>query len=154
MIEGKHFKKVDLVTITRSSSQTVELGKKFAKYLSPGDIVCLIGDLGTGKTTFVQGLAKGLGISEPVKSPSFVLVKYYGLLCHIDLYRVNIIEAMDLFQEYSSNIEECVTAIEWAEKIIPYFQSEKYHGKYIELNFTWYGMNRRKIIFKNYYFTA
>ncbi len=101
-----------------------------AEYLQPlikcGDVICLYGDLGSGKTTFVQALGKSLGIQDDVDSPSFVMLKEYqtGLLplFHLDLYRMKEEdELMDL--GIFDIIESGVTVIEWpqiAENLLPY----------------------------------
>jgi Predicted ATPase or kinase len=79
--------------ISRSPKETISLGKKIARLLKKGDIVLLFGEFGSGKTTFVKGLAAGLGVKkETVNSPSFVLVKEFKgrlRLFHFDLYRLN-----------------------------------------------------------------
>jgi tRNA threonylcarbamoyladenosine biosynthesis protein TsaE len=107
--------------ITRGPGQTVELGKALGKCLSGGDVVALYGELGSGKTTFVKGMASGLGAehAEGVKSPTFVLLNLYKgriPVYHIDLYRVQSLETVhDIgYREYAFG--EGVTVIEWAEK--------------------------------------
>ncbi len=110
---------------TYSFDQTYRLGKKFglniAGSIGGRFIFALNGDLGCGKTAFVSGLAHGLGIKEPVLSPSFTIVKeYYGgvyPLYHIDLYRLyDISDLMSFdFYEYTRS-EKYVMAIEWADK--------------------------------------
>lgn len=107
--------------VTRSPSETIELGKALAKRLAGGDVVALYGELGSGKTTLVKGLAAGLGATDPdrVRSPTFVLLNLYkGRLpvYHVDLYRVQNVERLhDIgYEEYASG--DGVTVIEWAEK--------------------------------------
>jgi tRNA threonylcarbamoyladenosine biosynthesis protein TsaE len=76
--------------LTRSEDETIELGKRFSTILGPGDVVALFGDLGSGKTKFVQGVCIGLGVSETVNSPTFIIMnKYKGRLTvyHFDFYR-------------------------------------------------------------------
>lgn len=110
---------------TSSALQTKNLGQKFAKkYLKSGGIVALSGDLGSGKTTFVQGIAKGLNLKHQIISPSFIIIRQYKLpksqniLCHIDLYRVD--KDVDKSQlgldEIFSN-ESSVVVVEWADKL-------------------------------------
>ena len=109
------------VIISENESDTVRLGEEIAKKLKKGDIVALVGDLGTGKTAFVKGLARGLGISEYVTSPTFTLVQSYkGLginLHHFDVYRIS--DEDELFEigfeEYLYEGDICV--IEWADLI-------------------------------------
>ena len=107
--------------ISRSPAQTVELGTKTGRSLAKGDVVALYGELGSGKTTFVKGLAAGLGAEreEGVRSPTFVLLNLYkGRLpvYHIDLYRVHSLERLrDMgYEDYAFG--EGVTVIEWAER--------------------------------------
>lgn len=123
--------------LSRSPAQTRALAKKVGKLLGKGDIVGLVGELGAGKTVFVQGLAGGLGVkpAEYVRSPSFVLLNIYQGrldLYHFDLYRLdNLTELENIgYKEYFYG--QGVTAIEWAEKIVPalpaeYLRIELYH---------------------------
>ncbi|MBI4313398.1 MAG: tRNA (adenosine(37)-N6)-threonylcarbamoyltransferase complex ATPase subunit type 1 TsaE [Candidatus Omnitrophica bacterium] len=105
---------------TNSPVKTQALGRKLAQALQAGDCLALCGDLGSGKTTFVQGVAQGLGVKETVASPTFVIVReYQGKLpvVHIDLYRLNHPADLDGigYEEYRAG--QCVTLIEWAQKI-------------------------------------
>ncbi len=116
--------------ITKSAQQTKEFAANFAKKLKGGEILCLYGDLGSGKTTFVQGLAEGLGIKKRILSPTFVLMRSYetkvkseklkvkSYLHHIDLYRIESAEEIEMLglQEIFNNPQDIV-AIEWAERI-------------------------------------
>ena len=101
--------------------ETHEIGKKLGEQARPGQVYALIGDLGTGKTVFSQGFAKGLGITEPVNSPTFTIVQIYekGRLpfYHFDVYRIGDIEEM-----YEIGYEDCffgegVSLVEWADYI-------------------------------------
>ena len=116
----------DMVIETRSPEETYALGEKIGKAAQPGQIYTLTGDLGVGKTVFTQGVAAGLGITEPVSSPTFTIVQVYeeGRLpfYHFDVYRIGDIEEMDEvgFEEYVMG--EGVSLIEWAnliEEILP-----------------------------------
>ena len=106
---------------TCSERETIEKGKKFAGFLKAGDVVALTGDLGTGKTAFVKGIAEGLFVNEPVTSPTFTLVHSYEgkdrRLHHFDVYRVHDEEALFEigFDEYLYQEDICV--IEWADLI-------------------------------------
>lgn len=109
-------------TETHSFGETVDLGRKFGSLLKPGDVVCLSGDLGTGKTAFTNGIAKELGIDSYITSPTFTLVnEYQGKypLYHFDVYRIADTEEMfDIgFEEYLNG--EGITIIEWGELIWP-----------------------------------
>jgi tRNA threonylcarbamoyladenosine biosynthesis protein TsaE len=108
-----------LELISHSPEQTQRLGAHIGKSALPGDILLLVGSLGTGKTCLTQGIAKGLGIEEYVLSPSFVIVReLYGRLplYHIDLYRLDHIEEIAELglDEYLYGNGICV--VEWAEK--------------------------------------
>lgn len=105
--------------ISRSAVETQGLGRALAAHLKPGDVVCLYGELGAGKTTFIQGLAAGLGVRELVSSPSFTLVhEHQGRLpfYHIDLYRLATGELADIGLEDILG-SEAVVAVEWAERM-------------------------------------
>ena len=105
---------------TKNYKETILLGERIGKTLKPDDIVALSGCLGAGKTTLIQGIAKGLGVQNWVTSPTFTLINEFEgklKLYHIDLYRIeNIDDAEDLaIEEYFT--KGGVTVIEWAEKI-------------------------------------
>ena len=100
--------------ITNSSEETKKLAENLAKQITRG-VIALSGDLGSGKTTFVQGFAKGLGIKDKIISPTFVLIKQYKNLYHVDLYRINTFDHLGL-EEILSNRNNIVL-IEWAEKL-------------------------------------
>ena len=111
---------------THSAEETYELGKKIGQNAKAGQLYCLIGDLGVGKTVFTQGLAAGLGITEPVNSPTFSILQIYeeGRIpfYHFDVYRIEEIEEMEEigYEEYFDG--EGVCLIEWAnliEEILP-----------------------------------
>jgi tRNA threonylcarbamoyladenosine biosynthesis protein TsaE len=106
---------------TTSLEETLRFGERLGRELQRGDVVALFGDLGAGKTALVKGIARGLGITQEVTSPTFTLVHEYAggrlPLFHVDLYRLNNLE-----QALAIGIEEYwngpgVTAIEWSEKI-------------------------------------
>jgi len=108
------------VRVTQNEAETEQLGSEFAQLLRPGDIIAMTGDLGAGKTAFVRGLARGLGIPSRVTSPTFSIVnEYQGRipLFHFDMYRLHSSE--DLFdigwEDYISAGGVC--AVEWSENI-------------------------------------
>ena len=120
-----------MVLETRSPEQTFQSGVDLAKKAVPGQVFTLTGDLGVGKTVFTQGFAHGLGITEPVNSPTFTIVQVYegGRLpfYHFDVYRIGDVEEMDEvgFDEYVMG--EGVSLIEWAnliEEILPERRTE------------------------------
>jgi tRNA threonylcarbamoyladenosine biosynthesis protein TsaE len=107
---------------TKSTSETIRIGKTTGTLLRPGDVVALIGELGTGKTQFIKGLAAGMGAGEPtyVSSPSFTLINEYPgkvPFYHIDLFRLKTEkEAEELgLEEYLGSAG--IAAIEWADKV-------------------------------------
>src|SRR5664279_983686 len=106
---------------SRSPEQTRRLGMRLGSLLQVGDLVCLSGDLGAGKTTLVQGMAQGWGSLDPVSSPTFVLVNVYRRpdgksLRHLDAYRLqNAAEAEDL--DLTLMLETGALVVEWAERI-------------------------------------
>ena len=108
------------------AEDTAALGEQIGQLAKPGEVYTLIGDLGVGKTVFTQGLAKGLGITEPVNSPTFTIVQVYeeGRLpfYHFDVYRIGDVEEMDEigYEDYIYGQGVCL--IEWAnliEEILP-----------------------------------
>ena len=108
------------------AKDTYELGEKIGQMAKPGMVISLTGDLGVGKTVFTQGLAKGLGIEEPVNSPTFTIVQVYEEgrlpLYHFDVYRIGDIEEMDEIGYEDYVYGEGVCLIEWAnliEEILP-----------------------------------
>jgi tRNA threonylcarbamoyladenosine biosynthesis protein TsaE len=116
--------------------QTKKLARELAKQLKGGEIIALEGDLGAGKTTFTQYLAKSFGIKQNVTSPTFVLMKIYKVesrkfkvksLVHVDCYRLD--DAQELFylgiEEYL-NKPDSIVVIEWADKIKQYLKSFKH----------------------------
>ncbi len=106
---------------TAAPGETFELGKRLGSMARPGMIICLNGDLGTGKTVFTQGFAAGLGITEPVSSPTFTIVQVYEEgrlpLYHFDVYRIGDPEEMDEIGYEDYFYGEGVSLIEWSELI-------------------------------------
>ncbi len=106
---------------SRSPSQTRRIGMRLGAVLEPGDLVCLQGELGAGKTTLVQGMAQGWGSLDPVSSPTFVLVNEYSRsdgnrLFHMDAYRLQSgAEAAELDVDWM--LAEGALVIEWAERV-------------------------------------
>ena len=110
-----------MVTETFSAEETLELGKKIGSQAKPGEIYTLNGDLGVGKTVFAQGLAQGLGITEPISSPTFTIVQIYEKgrmpLYHFDVYRIGDVEEMEEIGYEDCFYGKGVCLIEWAELI-------------------------------------
>jgi len=110
--------------ITKSVAETQEFASKFVERLNTGTVVGLYGQLGSGKTTFVQGMAKSLGIYQPISSPTFKLVSEYQgkakKLYHIDCYRINnAADFLNIGGEEYLYPENAITVIEWADVISP-----------------------------------
>jgi tRNA threonylcarbamoyladenosine biosynthesis protein TsaE len=170
--------------ITNSSQETQKLGLLLAKEIKTGAIICLSGDLGSGKTTFTQGLLKGLGAEGPYTSPTFVVLKHYKVkskklkvksssknlkislspqpplpkgeggrrpgeggfknIYHIDAYRVDSKDILDLGWEEIIGNDKNIVIIEWAERIQKIIPKNS-----LWIKFEWKGENEREIIFKS-----
>ncbi|MBO4292392.1 MAG: tRNA (adenosine(37)-N6)-threonylcarbamoyltransferase complex ATPase subunit type 1 TsaE [Lachnospiraceae bacterium] len=110
-----------MIIRTKNKEETADLGARFAETLEPGDIVCLLGDLGTGKTTFTKAVAAGLGVTEEITSPTFNIVNIYTSgrlpLYHFDVYRMSGPEEFDATGAGEYFDGEGVCVIEWADQI-------------------------------------
>lgn len=153
--------------VTHSPRETQKLGEKISADLKPGSILALYGELGSGKTTFIQGIARGLGIKKRVISPTFVFIRQYGIsfktprrcretasakappprwskgstLYHVDLYRINgATEAKGLGLEETFSDKKGIVVIEWADRI-----KEILPKKRTDIYFEYLGENKRKI---------
>jgi len=108
--------------ISKNAKETQMLGARLAKLLNPGDNIALTGNLGSGKTTFTKGLARGLNIEKPeyVNSPSFVLMKEYkgrANLYHFDLYRLDSLEDIEYISMREYLDGDGIVVIEWADRM-------------------------------------
>ena len=110
-----------------SEAETRAIGRRLASMLHPNDIVLLAGELGAGKTAFVAGLGEGLGIDEPVTSPSFILSRRYDggfiPLVHADAYRLNSLNEFDdlgVFEE----AKDAVLVVEWGDAVSPAVETD------------------------------
>lgn len=133
--------------ITTSFEETQQVGESFAQNLKGGEVIALYGDLGSGKTTFVQGLAKGLGIEKHIISPTFIIMRTYAfgskMLYHVDLYRIeseNDVEGLGLRE--LMNDPANIVLIEWPEKIENLLPENR-----IDIVFTYLEDDRREIMF-------
>lgn len=132
--------------ISNNLADTEKLAESLAKNLDPsGNLICLYGDIGSGKTTFVKFLAKSLGITEKVTSPSFVILNEYHSdkinLYHFDLYRLEkegVETILDELKEYTEK-KNSVTVIEWAE-----FSPEKLPEKRIDIEIKYLDETKRE----------
>jgi tRNA threonylcarbamoyladenosine biosynthesis protein TsaE len=131
--------------ITTKAKQTQKMGELLARELKGGVIICLSGDLGSGKTTFTQGLLKGLKVKGPYTSPTFVIMKKYkNNIFHFDAYRVGAKDILNLGWEEIIADKNNIIIVEWADrikKIIP--------EKSLQISFEWIDNNTRKIILKS-----
>jgi len=138
----------DSTLITNSTDETIELAERLAARLKGGDVIALIGDLGAGKTVFVKGLAKGLGIPHHlyVNSPSFVILKeYHGRLdlYHFDVYRLDFKDFADTVDHERYFYGNGVSVIEWADKVTDILPEE-----YLEIRISQAGESKREFVFK------
>lgn len=128
--------------VTRSPEETVALGERFAGGLRRGFFVALCGELGSGKTTFTKGVARGLGVAATVVSPTFQLAREYEgrvPLFHLDFYRLgNPGEAEHL--DIQGYLERGIVVVEWGDRF-----PEIIGGDFIELGFEWLAENERRI---------
>lgn len=110
-----------MIIETYSEEETLELGRKLAGEAVPGQIFSLEGDLGVGKTVFTKGMAEGLGITEPVSSPTFTIVQVYDEgrmpFYHFDVYRIGDPEEMDEIGYEDYFFGEGICLVEWANLI-------------------------------------
>lgn len=132
--------------ITKSFLKTQKLGAEMAKKMKGGEVVCLSGELGSGKTTFTQGFLKALGAKGPYTSPTFLIMKQYKLknktVYHIDAYRVEEKDILNLGWEEITADKNNIVVVEWAERI------EKIIPKNaLWVKFEWVNEKERKIIF-------
>ena len=136
--------------ITSSSEETKKLGEDFAYKLQQGTFLAFYGDLGSGKTTFIQGLARGLGIKKRIISPTFIILRHYkgdkGNFYHVDLYRTASKHdllgiGLDQLIEQKDNI----IALEWAEKM-----GELLPNKRVDIKCDYLNGNKRKITIESH----
>ncbi len=132
--------------ISRSAEQTRRLGMRLGALLRAGDVICLVGDLGSGKTTLVQGIASGWGSLDLVTSPTFVLVNVYSgpdaaRLYHLDAYRLSSArEAEDL--DLEPMLETGLLVVEWAERI-----QEALPREHLWVTLRWIDNEQRDLVF-------
>jgi tRNA threonylcarbamoyladenosine biosynthesis protein TsaE len=121
---------VETRLVSTSPEQTARAGEELGARLAPGTVVGLSGQLGAGKTCFIQGLARGLGVTRTATSPTFVLINQYAgrvPVYHVDAYRTeSLTELLDL------GLEELfggpgVTVVEWADKLLPLLPPDAIH---------------------------
>ena len=133
--------------LTLNPEETIELGKQLSNYLQGGDVLAMVGELASGKTTFIKGILQGLKYNEPVTSPTFTLINEYDALypvIHIDCYRETSLNRWIKigFHDYINT--ENIVIIEWANKIIPLLPYDC-----IQIDFTHQGKDKRIIDLQN-----
>ena len=121
MTEKNKGKEINPVWETADSQETYRLGERLGRQAKPGQIYCLDGELGVGKTVFAQGFAAGLGIAEPVCSPTFTILQQYDQgevpFYHFDVYRIGHVEEMEEIGYEDFFYGEGVCLIEWSRQI-------------------------------------
>ena len=132
---------------TMNPEETVRLGKNLARFLEQGDVLALVGELASGKTTFIKGILRGLKYTKPVTSPTFTLINEYDAMypvIHIDCYREeNLNRWIKVgFHDYINT--ENIVIIEWADKI-----SSLLPNDHIQIKFMHKGQDKREITLKN-----
>ena len=132
-------------TLTADLRTTVTLAGRVASSLRPGDVVLLIGDLGAGKTTFAKALAKALGVSEPVTSPTFTLMRHYPLpggptLLHLDAYRLDGPAGLDELGLSELLDDGAIAVIEWGDIVAAGIGDDR-----LEIVFDWVDEGTRRI---------
>ncbi len=130
---------------SKSIEDTMELAENIESEKFPGMVICLIGELGSGKTVFVKGFAKSLGIEETITSPTFTLIKEYNNsempLYHMDVYRLDGDASTIGLDDYFN--KEAISMIEWSDLITDYLPEER-----LEIKFKVIDENTRVLILK------
>ncbi|MBI2426696.1 MAG: tRNA (adenosine(37)-N6)-threonylcarbamoyltransferase complex ATPase subunit type 1 TsaE [Candidatus Kerfeldbacteria bacterium] len=143
------------VSITQSAKETQKLAAKLAQNCRGGEVFCLSGELGAGKTTFVQGFAKALGIAAAITSPTFVLEKIYPIrthstvtrLVHVDAYRIGTDATPPLDLTDHLNDPHTIVLIEWPDHLSSLLQNVEYNN----VTFRVVDPGEREIEIKEYY---
>lgn len=136
---------------TQSNKETQKLGELLAKEIRHGIVICLSGDLGSGKTTFTQGLLRGLKIKGPYTSPTFVVMKHYKKkipnsksknlnIYHIDAYRIKSKDLLELGWEEITRDKNNIIIIEWAKRVKKIIPPDA-----LWIDFRWTDKNRREV---------
>lgn len=142
------------IFISNSLRKTHKFAEEFAKNLETGDTIVFYGDLGSGKTTFIQGLAKGLKIKKRIISPTFIILRHYiinkelapKVFYHVDLYRTNSeSDLVGIGLDQIINEKDSIKAIEWGEKLQDLLPSKR-----TEIKLERISENKRKISINKY----
>ena len=124
---------MDFTVITSGTEETQRLGRQLGELLRGGDLVCLFGELGSGKTAFAQGVGKALEVQEPLTSPTFTLIQEYAAkaggeiirLVHMDLYRLKHPEEAEIIGVTDQFQEDRICLIEWPEIALQMFPEDR-----------------------------
>ena len=130
-------------SVTKDPQETIKLGEHFATFVEKGDVFAFVGELASGKTTFIKGILKGLNFDKPVTSPTFTLVNEYDAkypVIHIDCYREDELERWIKLGMNDYMNEENIVIIEWADKMESLLPANT-----VQLNFSHKGKNSREI---------
>ena len=132
---------------TMNSEETLQLGENLSNYIEQGDVYALVGELASGKTTFIQGILRGLKYMKPVTSPTFTLINEYNAMypvIHMDCYREEDLNRWIKvgFLDYIN--ADNIVIIEWADKINSLLPDD-----HIQIGFTHRGQNKREITLQN-----
>ena len=129
--------------VTQDPKETIELGAHFATFVERGDVFALVGELASGKTTFIKGILKGLNFDKPVTSPTFTLINEYDAkypVIHIDCYREDELERWITLGINDYMDEENIVIIEWADKMNALLPDNT-----IYIQFSHKGLNSREV---------
>ena len=132
---------------TVNPEETIRLGEDLSNYLEQGDVLALVGELASGKTTFIQGMLRGLEYRKPVTSPTFTLINEYDAMypvIHMDCYREENLNRWIKVGIHDYTNSENIVIIEWADKILSLLPND-----HIKINFFHTDYDTRKIILQN-----
>lgn len=108
-----------MITLAHTAEETYKLGSRIGRNLNGGEVLELIGDLGSGKTTLIKGIAEGLGVTEAVSSPTFTINRVYDIgdkrFYHFDFYRIDSSDIVALELSEAASEPKSIVAVEWAE---------------------------------------
>jgi len=142
----KHMRRETTLALTTDAvEKTRQVGEELGRLLEPGDLICIYGPLGAGKTALAQGVARGLGVTEAVVSPTFILIREYRgrvPFYHFDAYRLHGPADLNLLgaEEYLAG--DGVVLVEWADRVDPALPAER-----LDIVLDYGGENKRRLSF-------
>ncbi|KUO65000.1 MAG: tRNA threonylcarbamoyladenosine biosynthesis protein TsaE [Gracilibacter sp. BRH_c7a] len=143
---------MESIIISKSPEETFILGERLGQKLEGGEVICLYGELGAGKTVFAKGLGKGIGVAEEITSPTFTLIQEYTSdlkkdikFIHMDLYRLQYPEEAETIGVFDYFQEDCVCLMEWPELI-----ADSIPADILEINIVGSGDLPREISLKSF----